>query len=112
MSDPFTRIAEEWDETPEEMAERWDREYPPKPAPIMGPSERKNALVVFPLQVFGNVRLQAERRNYLVKGLLANTGLAVIWGRQNAANRFGPQTLACISRLAGNTAATGYSRLL
>src|SRR5262249_27818702 len=88
MSDPFTRIAEEWDETPEEMAERWDREYPPKPAPIMGPSERKNALVIFPLQAFGNVRLQAERRNYLVKGLLANTGLAVIWGPPKCGKSF------------------------
>ena len=38
----------------------------------------KNALVAFPLQAFENVRLQIERRDYLVIGLLANTGLAVI----------------------------------
>jgi len=48
----------------------------------------KNALVVFPLQAFENVRLQAERRNYLVKGLLANTGLAVIWGPPKCGKSF------------------------
>jgi hypothetical protein len=40
----------------------------------------KNALVAFPLRAFENVRIQTEDRNYLVKGLLANTGLAVILG--------------------------------
>src|SRR5262249_59003992 len=37
------------------------------------PSGGKNALVAFPLQAFENVRLQRERRNYLFKGLLANS---------------------------------------
>jgi len=41
-------------------------------------SSGKNALVAFPLRAFEAVRLETERRNYLVKGLLANTGLAVI----------------------------------
>jgi AAA domain len=48
----------------------------------------KNALVAFPLQAFENVRLQTERRNYLVKGLLANTGLAVIWGPPKCGKSF------------------------
>ncbi len=30
MSDPFIRIANDWEETTEEMVERWEREYPPK----------------------------------------------------------------------------------
>src|SRR5215470_5645230 len=33
----------------------------------------KNALEAFPLRSFENVRIQREGRNYLVKGLLANT---------------------------------------
>ena len=48
----------------------------------------KNALVAFPLQAFENIRLQAERHNYLVKGLLANTGLAVIWGPPKCGKSF------------------------
>jgi hypothetical protein len=40
----------------------------------------KNALQAFRLRAFENVRIQTDGRNYLVKGLLANTGLAVIWG--------------------------------
>ena len=48
----------------------------------------KNALVAFPLQAFENVRLQTEHRNYLVKGLLANTGLAVIWGPPKCGKSF------------------------
>jgi hypothetical protein len=55
---------------------------------ITRPSGGKNALVAFPLQAFENVRLQAERRNYLVKGLLANTGLAVIWGPPKCGKSF------------------------
>ncbi len=31
MSDPFIRIADDWEETTEEMVERWERQYPPKP---------------------------------------------------------------------------------
>jgi hypothetical protein len=48
----------------------------------------KNALVVFPLQAFENIRLDAERRGYLVKGLLASTGLAVIWGPPKCGKSF------------------------
>jgi len=51
-------------------------------------SASKNTLVVFPLQSFETVRLQTERRNYLVKGLLANTGLAVIWGPPKCGKSF------------------------
>jgi hypothetical protein len=74
-------------------------------------SGSKNALVVFPLQAFENIRLQAERRNYSVKGLLANTGLAVIWGPPKCGKSFFVQPISvCISRLAGITAATECSR--
>jgi hypothetical protein len=48
----------------------------------------KNALVAFPLQPFESIRLQREQRNYLVKGLLANTGLAVIWGPPKCGKSF------------------------
>jgi hypothetical protein len=48
----------------------------------------KNALIVFPLQTFENVRLDAERRGYLVKGFLARTGLAVIWGPPKCGKSF------------------------
>jgi hypothetical protein len=56
------------------------------PDPING--RGKNALVAFPLMPFESVRLQTERRNYLVKGLLANTGLAVIWGPPKCGKSF------------------------
>src|SRR6516165_4996041 len=48
----------------------------------------KNALEAFPLRAFENVRIQTEGRNYLVKGLLANTGLAVIWGPPKCGKSF------------------------
>jgi len=44
--------------------------------------------VAFPLRAFENVRIQTEGRNYLVKGLLANTGLAVIWGPPKCGKSF------------------------
>jgi hypothetical protein len=43
-------------------------------------TDRKNELVTFPLLAFGDIRLDSEQRHYLVKGLIANSGLAVIWG--------------------------------
>jgi hypothetical protein len=48
----------------------------------------KNALEAFPLRAFENVRIQTEGRDYLVKGLLANTGLAVIWGPPKCGKSF------------------------
>jgi hypothetical protein len=48
----------------------------------------KNALEAFPLRAFEDVRIQTEGRNYLVKGLLANTGLAVIWGPPKCGKSF------------------------
>jgi hypothetical protein len=48
----------------------------------------KNALEAFPLRAFENVRIQTEGRNYLVKGLVANTGLAVIWGPPKCGKSF------------------------
>jgi hypothetical protein len=48
----------------------------------------KNLPVVFPLQAFENIRLDTQRRDYLVKGLLASTGLAVIWGPPKCGKSF------------------------
>jgi len=48
----------------------------------------KNALVVFPLQSFENIRLDIERRGYLIKGLIASSGLAVIWGPPKCGKSF------------------------
>src|SRR5262249_23693183 len=38
------------------------------------------SLTVFPLLAFKDIQLDLKRRNYLVKGLLPRTGIAVIWG--------------------------------
>ena len=73
-------------------------------------STDKNASVAFPLLAFENVRLHTEQHNYLVKGLLANTGLAVIWGPPKCGKPFGPPISVCTSPLAGITEATGCSR--
>jgi hypothetical protein len=36
--------------------------------------------ITFPLTAFENIKLDTERRGYLVKGLLPDSGLVVIWG--------------------------------
>ena len=46
------------------------------------------ALVVFPLQAFKNICLDTKHRGYLVKGLLASTGLTVIWGPPKCGKSF------------------------
>jgi DNA-binding transcriptional ArsR family regulator len=48
----------------------------------------KNLPVAFPLQAFENISLDVEQRNYLVKGLIARTGLAVIWGPPKCGKSF------------------------
>lgn len=48
----------------------------------------KNLPVVFQLQAFENIRLDTQRRDYLVKGLIASTGLAVIWGPPKCGKSF------------------------
>jgi hypothetical protein len=42
----------------------------------------------FPLTAFADIKLDTERRNYLVKGLLASTGLSVIWGPPKCGKSF------------------------
>jgi hypothetical protein len=78
-------------------------------------SIRKNASVTFPLRAFDSVRLQTERRNYLVKGLLANTGLAVIWGPPKCGKSFWAADLGMHIALGwdyrGHKVATGDSSL-
>jgi hypothetical protein len=34
----------------------------------------------FPLTTFGHIKMNAEERNYIIKGLLPRSGLAVVWG--------------------------------
>jgi len=48
----------------------------------------KNLSVAFPLQAFGNIGLDCENRNYLVKEVIARTGLAVIWGPPKCGKSF------------------------
>jgi hypothetical protein len=48
----------------------------------------KNLPVAFPLQAFANLGLDLKRRNYLVKGLIASAGLAVIWGPPKCGKSF------------------------
>jgi hypothetical protein len=106
MRDPLERIVDEWDAAePPETALDTDELHSKKPwltDPQYGgmteisarlsweARERsgKNEFVAFPLQAFGNIRLDSSRRNYLVKGLLANSGLAVIWGPPKCGKSF------------------------
>jgi AAA domain len=44
--------------------------------------------VSFPLQAFDKIRLDPGRRGYSVKGLIASTGLAVIWGPPKCGKSF------------------------
>src|SRR5262249_33896627 len=48
----------------------------------------KTPPVAYPLQAFENIRLDTSSRNYLVKGLLMNSGLAVIWGPPKCGKSF------------------------
>ena len=63
--------------SPEEFglpaAETAERVEEPVPA-ASRPKQR------FPLVAFDQVKVDTKRRGYLIKGLLASTGLAVIWG--------------------------------
>jgi hypothetical protein len=72
---------------PVESADEFETETKPQ---INGASATgsKNALVVYPLQAFENIRLDTQRRDYLVKGLIASTGLAVIWGPPKCGKSF------------------------
>jgi hypothetical protein len=45
----------------------------------------------FRIARFGTIKPDSTAQ-YLVKGLLQSTGLAVVWARRNAANRFGAST--------------------
>jgi AAA domain len=71
-----------------ESADEFEIETKPQIKGGIATSGGKNALVVYPLQAFGNIRLDTERRGYLVKGLLASTGLAVIWGPPKCGKSF------------------------
>ena len=42
----------------------------------------------FPLTAFADIRLNAEERNYIVKGLLPRSGIAVVWGPPKSGKSF------------------------
>jgi hypothetical protein len=54
----------------------------------IAPIPHKKSLVVFPLMAFENIKLDTERRGYLVKGLLVTSGLTVIWGPPKCGKSF------------------------
>jgi AAA domain len=54
----------------------------------MAPIPNKKTLVAFPLVAFENITLDTEHRGYLVKGLLPNRGLAVVWGPPKCGKSF------------------------
>jgi hypothetical protein len=105
VSDPFVRMADEWDREEASIApkqeshgfdaNRFDRmveKAAAKSARTSGnggaaavddstkPIPSQKSLTAFPLLAFKDIRLDLTRRNYLVKGLLPRSGLAVIWG--------------------------------
>jgi hypothetical protein len=53
-----------------------------------GPQPAIRPLPRFPLVAFEDVKVDATRRGYLVKGLLASTGLAVVWGPPKCGKSF------------------------
>lgn len=63
-----------------ESAEEFGFQLGDDPRTEATPITNGKALVAFPLMAFENIRLDTERRSYLVKGLLSSTGLAMIWG--------------------------------
>lgn len=73
---------------PAESADEFETEINPQINGGTATTGSKNALVVYPLQAFENIRIDTERRGYLVKGLIASTGLAVIWGPPKCGKSF------------------------
>jgi len=63
------------------------------PAEALSMDNRK-ALDAFPLMAFEDIKLDTERRGYLVKGLLSSAGLAVIWGPPKCGKSFWTTDLA------------------
>src|SRR5262249_36125490 len=42
----------------------------------------------FPITTFGQIQMNAQERNYLVKGLLPRSGLVVVWGAAQSGKSF------------------------
>jgi hypothetical protein len=88
MTDAFMRIADEWDQEESDRKGEEEARKNAAKAKANGTNEKQandvapksKALTVFPLLAFKDVRLDLAWRNYLVKGLLPRSGLAVIWG--------------------------------
>jgi len=68
------------DVPPAESAEEFGIQPADGAAANANPIKKAKALVAFPLTAFENIKLDVDRRGYLVKGLLPLTGLVVIWG--------------------------------
>ena len=58
-------------------------DYGLEAAPAPGSELRK-----FPLLAFDQIQVDSTRRGYLIKGLLASTGLAVVWGPPKCGKSF------------------------
>ena len=75
-----------------DKARKFNGDPPPSAPPIVsvvdfkfsadtaGAQAAKPHPPTFPLIAFEDVKLDTERRGYLIKGLLPDSGLAVIWG--------------------------------
>jgi AAA domain len=76
------------------MLDRWEeedreREADPKAkAKPNGGAKTEARKLRFPLVAFKDIRRDTERRGYLVKGLLPDSGLAVIWGPPKCGKSF------------------------
>jgi hypothetical protein len=71
-----------------EAAEQFGIQLAGDPPVEATPIINGKATVAFPLMAFENIKLDTERRVYLVKELLPSTGLAVIWGPPKCGKSF------------------------
>jgi hypothetical protein len=103
-----TALDEYFGETQDDMVERWERDsrqkqgrpdHEPPPADSVAdfglpvdtdilPLEEVPGRRKFPLLAFDQIHVDTQRRGYLVKGLLASTGIAVVWGPPKCGKSF------------------------
>ena len=84
-------------ESVDETVARWERDFP---GPAHGGNGKADIAQRFKLKRFNEIQLSTAR-NYLIKGLLPRSGLAVIGDRRSAANRSSPSIWACTRARAG-----------
>jgi hypothetical protein len=64
----------------------------------------------FPFTAFADIKLNAKERNYIVKGLLPRSGLAVVWGPPKSGKAFGAWMCFSMLRWNGNIAGEKCSK--